>query len=83
MAQDRGESECAARVQHPARRELVLISYQSPALAFDDPRPFTLPSLAWTPNLTLPSRSPRSVLAEIDDPATLPVNVQTDLIECV
>lgn len=32
------------------RRELVLISYHSPALAFDDPRQFTLPSSCWVPD---------------------------------
>lgn len=31
------------------KRELVLISYHSPALAFDDPRQFTVPRIEWTP----------------------------------
>lgn len=29
-------------------RELVLVSYHSPALAFDDPRQFTVPDVRWT-----------------------------------
>ncbi len=31
-------------------RELVLVSYHSPALAFDDPRQFTVPRVAWIPS---------------------------------
>lgn len=30
-------------------RELVLVSYHSPVLAFDDPRQYTLPDYHWTP----------------------------------
>ncbi len=30
------------------KRELVLVSYHSPVLAFDDPRQFTVPRVSWT-----------------------------------
>ena len=33
------------------RRELVLASYHSPALAFDDPRQFTVPHITWVPQI--------------------------------
>jgi mannose-6-phosphate isomerase-like protein (cupin superfamily) len=32
-------------------RELVLISYHSPVLAFDDPRQYTLPERRWVPSV--------------------------------
>lgn len=42
------------------RRELVRVSYYSPANAFDDPRQFTLPRCCWIPH---------SPLACVHDPA--------------
>lgn len=35
--------------------DLVLLSYHSPEIPFDDPRQYTLPGLRWTPRLTTTS----------------------------
>lgn len=35
--------------------DLVLLSYHSPEIPFDDPGQYTLPSVRWTPRLTTPS----------------------------
>lgn len=35
--------------------DLVLLSYHSPEIPFDDPRQYTLPEFRWTPRLTTPA----------------------------
>lgn len=36
------------------QRDLLLLSYHSPEIPFDDPRQFTLPRVRWTPKLAEP-----------------------------
>ena len=45
------------------RRDLVLVSYHSPALSFDDPRQYTLPRLHWLPQSTAVFRSDNHCVA--------------------